>query len=444
MRRKELLLQQGHRRRGHGLHRRALGGAIGEDQKVRVRLFQRGLHLGCHRLGAFRVQLRAGGHLQHGHLLLDLPLHVAEQPHLARIEEGERHAFLARAAGAADAVHVDLGRGGEIEVHHVAERLHVQSARGDVGGHQHAHRAFLEALEHAVTLLLGEPSVERGRGVARAHQHVGELLHLVAGAAEDERALGALPLEHPHQRRFLELALHHVGGLPNARERARVLRARLDAHPHRILQVLLGDLRDARGQRGGEERRLPLLGQLVQDRLEIVFEAHVEHLVGLVEHHELHLREQQRLARDVIERTPGSRHHHVDAALEGAHLVEDLLAAVHGQRGDPDARAVLLHRFSHLHRELAGGHQHQGLRFEGPSIFRIDQLQHGQRERGGLAGAGGGLPEHVAARDQRGDGLSLNRSGFFVAKPLEGREHFSAEPERLEGDDGGCSGGLHE
>ena len=442
VRRKQLLLQQRHRGGRDDVHGRAFRGPVREDQEVGVGRLHGGLHPGGHGLRALRVQLRARGHLQHRHLLLDLPLDVAEQPHLARVEEREGHAFLARAAGAADAVHVDLGRGGQIEVHHVAERLDVQAARGDVGGHQHAHRAFLEALEHAVTLLLGEAAVQRGGRVARAHQHVRELFHLVAGAAEDERALRALPLEHAHQRRFLVLALHHVGRLADGGQRAGVLRAGDDAHAHRVLQVLLGDLRDARGQRGREQRGLPLGGQLVQDGLEVVLEAHVEHLVGLVEHHELHLREQQRLAADVVERAPGGRHHHVDAALERPHLVEDLLAAVDRERGDAHAGAVLLHCFGDLHRELARGHQHQRLGLEGPAVLRRHQLEHGQREGRRLAGTRRRLAEHVTPGDQRGNGLALNRRGLLVAEPLQGGEHFGTEPEGLEGDGRG-SGGLH-
>jgi hypothetical protein len=44
-------------------------------------------------------------------------------------------------------------------------------------------------------------------------------------------------------------------------------------------------------------------------------------------------------------------------------------------------------------------------------------LQQGQRERRGLAGAGGGLAEQVAALEQRRDGLALDRGGLLVAEP---------------------------
>ena len=48
---------------------------------------------------------------------------------------------LAGPAGAADAVDVGLGHLGQVVVEHAGQRLDVQSAGGDVGGHQHPDRS---------------------------------------------------------------------------------------------------------------------------------------------------------------------------------------------------------------------------------------------------------------------------------------------------------------
>ena len=53
--------------------------------------------------------------------------------------------------------------------------------------------------------------------------------------------------------------------------------------PERVLQVPLDHPRDARRERGGEEDRLPLGRRFREDRLQVVGESHVEHLVGFVE-----------------------------------------------------------------------------------------------------------------------------------------------------------------
>jgi hypothetical protein len=48
-------------------------------------------------------------------------------------------------------------------------------------------------------------------------------------------------------------------------------------------------------------------------------------------------------------------------------------------------------------------------------LLRVDAGEDRQRERGGLAGAGLGLAEHVAACQQRRDGRGLDRRGRLVA-----------------------------
>jgi hypothetical protein len=66
--------------------------------------------------------------------------------------------------------------------------------------------------------------------------------------------------------------------------------------------------------------------------------------------------------------------------------------------------------------QLAGRAQHQhaaGLALRPPSICE-QMMQDRQRERRGLAGAGLRNPDHVAARQNGGNGLRLNRRGRGV------------------------------
>src|SRR3546814_1116135 len=63
--------------------------------------------------------------------------------------------------------------------------------------------------------------------------------------------------------------------------------------------------------------------------------------------------------------------------------------------------------------QFAGGAQHQRLGADG---FGVNRLQHAQAERGGLAAAGGRLRDHVAAFEDRGQCLRLDRGQFRVAQ----------------------------
>src|SRR5690606_13321927 len=96
-------------------------------------------------------------HGRQAHLLDRLPggaLDRAQHALLARGDEQDRLAAASGAAGAADAVDVALGVVRDVVVEDVADPLHVQAARGHVGGHQHVQAAILELLDGALALLL--------------------------------------------------------------------------------------------------------------------------------------------------------------------------------------------------------------------------------------------------------------------------------------------------
>jgi hypothetical protein len=212
-----------------------------------------------------------------------------------------------------------------------------------------------------------------------------------------------------------------------------------DAHRHRVLEVLGGDAGDAWRHGGREERGLPLGRRGVEDLVQVLLEAHVEHLVGLVEHEDLEVLELERAAADVVERAAGRGDHHVDAAAQGAQLLLHGGAAVHGQHRDAEAAAVLVDGLRHLHGQLARGHEHERGGLDRRAVVEAvgsaserDALQQRERERGGLAGAGGRLAEEVASLDERRDGLALDGRGLLVAQTGERRHELGAETERGE------------
>ena len=95
-------------------------------------------------------------------LLLDQPLDVANQPRVVARDQGHRQARLARAAGAADAMHVVLGVERHVVVEDRGQVDDVEAARGHVGGHQQVHVAALEGVERLQALVLRLVAVQRG------------------------------------------------------------------------------------------------------------------------------------------------------------------------------------------------------------------------------------------------------------------------------------------
>ncbi len=374
-----------------------------------------------------------GGQARH----LDAPvgeaLDALEEAVLPGLGEGQGDALAAGAAHPADAVDVGLGGRGHVVVDDVGEPLDVQAPGGDVGGHHDVRGAALEAPEHLVALGLGEPAVERLGAVAPAAEGLVELVHLVAGAAEDDGGLRGLEVEEAPEGRELVAPGHHVGGLAHLGEVAlrRTLGGDLDLH--RIGEVPLGDAPDPRREGGGEQRGLVPLRELAEDGLDVVGETHVEHLVGLVEDDVADLRQRQAAAAQVVQGPPRGGHDHVHPAVEGLELVVDGLAAVDREHGDAEGLAVAVHRLGDLHRQLPGGDQDQG-RGRGPArALAGEPLEQGQGEGGGLAGAGGGLAHEVPALEERRDGGGLDGRGLLVAELAQGLEELGLQAQIGEG-----------
>ena len=83
-----------------------------------------------------------------------------QQVALARGDEGDRVAGAAGPAGAADAVHVGLGVGGDVVVDDVADPLDVEPAGGDVGRDQDVELAVAQLADGPLALRLRDVAVD--------------------------------------------------------------------------------------------------------------------------------------------------------------------------------------------------------------------------------------------------------------------------------------------
>ncbi len=163
---------------------------------------------------------------------------------------------------------------------------------------------------------------------------------------------------------------------------------------------------------GREEQSLPLLRQFRHDAPDRVDEAHVEHLVGFVEHEDLDLVEAQRAAVEMVEQAAWRRHQDVDAARQGLRLLPDRNAAEHHGNGELCVAPIGLEAFGDLARELACRRENEGPAGSWLRPARIgggQALQDRQRERRRLAGAGLRDPAKVLAGENLRDGLRLDR-----------------------------------
>jgi hypothetical protein len=214
----------------------------------------------------------------------------------------------------------------------------------------------------------------------------------------------------------------------------------------RVLLVALGE-RDDRPRHGRrEEQGAALRRRRVEDLLEILAKAHVEHLVGLVEHDDLELRQVERAAFEMVAQPPRRADDDMGALRERA----PLLHRVHAADAGRDPRAGLGvepgELAADLQRQLAGrgDDQASGSRGEGrrrrraaaapwrgrrrPSCpSRSGPRRSGRALRFGLEDGGldGGGRAEKHSRAPRLDDLEAEAAGEVVGEA--GRAHLGME-----------------
>ena len=197
----------------------------------------------------------------------------------------------------------------------------------------------------------------------------------------------------------------------------------------RVVQELIRDALDLGRHRGGEEQGLAGERHELADPLDIRDETHVEHAIGLVDDKEFDAAEQKLAALEMVEQAAGRGDQDIDAAGDLGILVPEGHAADEERDRQAALGAVAGKVFLHLCRKLARRLQDEGARHSRPGATLLQQGQHRQSEGGGLARAGLGNAQHVAALHDMWDRLGLNGRGRRVAGRLHGGENFWGKSE---------------
>ncbi len=260
---------------------------------------------------------------------------------------------------------------------------------------------------------------------SRSRQGARHLAHARLEVAEHEgRVRGEL------RQRLVEPAAPMFWRRAKSELTDRAARVVTDADSDGVVLQRPAHLGDGVRERGREERRLPLLRQLAEDRLHVGREPHVQHPVRFVEHDRGDPASGKRAALQVIEQTPRSPDQHVHAALERRRLPREGLPARDRRHHQPvelaseraqltrDLRAQLTRRTDDERLNVAP--------------LQVEALQDRQRERGRLPAASARLPDQVLAVEQQRNALRLNGRGRREAELRENREQGRGERERVE------------
>jgi len=299
-----------------------------------------------------------------------------------------------------------------VEIEDVADALHVESTRCDVGCDENVDLARLEPVEFGDAARLVHVAMNLAAGKAVALQALVDLAHGRLPVGENDCRLDMIVCQQPAQRLALFARLHRDF------ERSDILVGRsrpayLD--PLGIGEELLRQLLDRRRHGGAEQQGLARLGQLGTDRLDIGDEAHVEHPVRFVDHEKLATVEQDLAPFEQVHKPARGGNQYVDTLVERLDLVAHLDAA--DQQGELEV--MLLPVFSEILRHLRCKFARRG-KNQGPGHQRAatparQDVDHRQYEAGRLAGAGLRDPDNVFHHQNGRDGLGLDRRGLGVA-----------------------------
>nr|WP_246430398.1 hypothetical protein [Streptomyces rectiverticillatus] len=367
-------------------------------------------------------------------------LHQAEDLlALVRQGQGDDRAGLARAGRTAGAVQVVLVVTGGVDVEDQVDAVDVDAAGGDVGGDQAVHVAGLEVVEDAAAGALGHAAVQGVGTDAGVQQLLGDAVGAQLGADEDDGA--ALAGGDGGGDRRLVLRLHDQDVVGHGGDGTG---GGVDLVRDRVDQVALDEGVDLVLQRGGEQQALAAGRHQVEDLGDLGQEAHVGHLVGLVEDGDLDLVERGGAAVDDVAQTARGGDEDVDAALQGVDLVAHGRTAADDLHLQAEHVAVGLEGVRDLHRELTGRGEDQAA---GALLLGVAAGQGGQQrqtEGEGLAGAGAAAAEDVLAGQGVRDGRGLDREGGRDAVLRELADDRVVQAEVTEGDRrlGGLGGGV--
>ena len=199
-------------------------------------------------------------------------------------------------------------------------------------------------------------------------------------------------------------------------------------HLQRIGHVLAHHAPNLTGHGRREQPRALVFGRERQDGVELFFEAHVQHLVGLVQHQMADAVQLHGLALDQVNQAARRGDDHVARRLQLANLCGDVGAAVHGHRADALlVLGKLLQLLGNLLAQFTGGRQHQGLHVVPLGVEVVEQRQSKRRR---LPGACLGKADEISvAFQQKGNGLGLNVGGRLEPHLGDGLQERGGKPE---------------
>ena len=304
---------------------------------------------------------------------------------------------------------------------HQFQPRQINAARRHIGGDADPGAAIAQGLQGMGAFLLRQfPRQGHHLKAAIAHPRQ-QMVHIHPGLAEDNGGFRFVKPQQVEDRMFAVARRHRQGAVFDVDMLAR-LTLRLDAQ--RIALELLGEGGNFLWHRGRKHQRAALGGRGLQDELQILAEAQIEHLIRLVQHHGAQPGQVERAALDMVAQAARRADDDMRAAVQRPLFGAVIHAADAGGDlgGSAFVKPVQLPR--HLQRQFAGGGDDQCQRAVGiQKLIGTAQefIGDGDAEGHGLAGTGLRRDQQVAPGDLLPQHGGLNRRQAVKALGRQGR-----------------------
>ena len=258
-------------------------------------------------------------------VLANLLLYLANLELLSGMDDRDGCSLLSGTTGTAASVGVASHIIRQTVVDNVSQILYVQTTGSHIGSHQELNGMIAELLHGEVTLLLTQVAVQCLCIITVLNQLICNILSLQLGAAEDNCKDAWIEIHHALQGEILVLGIYQIVDVV-------YMLSTLVARTHYdflvVVQVVEGNLLDVLAHGSREEQGVSILRHVLEDGIDALREAHVQHLVSLIKHHVVHVLQLSHATINQIEQTARGSHDNLHTMLQGANLASDVGTAI--------------------------------------------------------------------------------------------------------------------
>ncbi len=314
-----------------------------------------------------------------------------------------------------------LGGLGNLIVHHVGNLLNVETAGGEIRGHQHLNVSSPEGLQCPGPRALALVAVKRLRPASVFLEMGHQIVRPMFGPGKDDHPGHLFLFDQMHEKILLAGGIHRIDHLPDPAGGSPLPG---DFDHLGFLEDLAGQFPDLVGHGRGEEKGLALGRYALDHGPDVVDEPHVQHPVGLVDDQDLQVLEVDVPLPHVIQQPAGGCDENVQPPSERVDLRVHSEPSHHHRRPQPEVFAVGPDAVMDLHGQLPGGDEDQRPQDRRPSLLKL--VEEGKRETGRLAGPGLGAADQVLSLHDGRNGLGLNGGGDRIVLALYGAKDLGA------------------